>query len=829
MNSFLTRFKSVLFQSLIGAAFAGIADGFLTALASNAHFIPTFVSVFALTTFALTLCSIVLAFGAALLFTGCADQTDVPSRLLEALYPRERDTRFKNGVLLFSAFISMAVFVAVVAYAGKILVEGMATTIYATISTALVGLVTALMLLGLLNIIAARTVRPAHWSGGRISDFLISPAGVLLLMLVLCVPPAWLVHDKLTVIISVLPQKAAVLILLTVLVSLAVGIARKYRDVPARLKTIVFAGIPSVVAVTLIIAASGLGIDNDVRVAITSDATFAPRAFKYAKKTLDFDDDGFINLMGDGDCDPFNADIRAGAAEIANNRIDEDCDGEDLKFDPKKDDFSGKWDFPVSPELSSKRYNIILITIDAAAPDRMSLYGYKRPTTPNLKKIAEQSALFKKAYSAGPSTRLAIPEMMTSKYGPDVDRAVGFKVPLEIKQSNLTMAEILKRAGYKTIALTSTPYFSSWKGVLQGFDSIDSSAAAFDNKKNAFHSGEKLTEATVAMLNKESDNRTKPMFMWVHYYDTHSPYTQPPDEKKFGKKPEDIYDSEMLYTDRQIARVVEEMDKLYDPQETVLIISADHGEAFDNNHKVKRHGHDLHSTIVHIPLIIRAPFVKPGVFEGPVNSLDFLPTIVNLLGIKGVFSFSGTSLVPQLVDGKDDKDRTIFSLFYLPENVYHKKPPLIMAGARTISLNYFKDMETNTERMYKFSTDPYEENNIVDKEPGKARTLRRNMAKFLLWLDNIIAARKTPKTPPVKPPTKSLRGRKGQLGPTLDDLIQFGPPLDGKDLPGPRIDKKIPFGPAADKKVQYGPPLPKGFKNPARPLETDRKAPDNKR
>lgn len=802
MKTYLERFTAVLFQCFAAAFLIGLLDALVTAAGANAPFAPSWLSVFAITTSALLPVAVIIAAVVALFARQAADQTGLLRALVQAVWPPDPETRIRRGASMLFATALMAVFVALSAIAGKFFVESMRTVIYATISTSLASLAIGLALLWL-DRRFTRWLAATDCGGLRgFGRFILSPAGYVILVILAAIPFALLFLDKIAVIVEALPLRIPALVLAGVIFGLAAGVRRPFARVPGMVRLVVLAGIPIVTAGALTVCASGFGMTNSVRAAFASRGMLSPIAFKYARKALDFDGDGFISFMNDGDCAPLNRRVSPGATEVPNNSVDEDCDGVDLTFDPAVDDFFGRWDFDVPPGIARKRYNIVMITIDAAAPDRMSLYGHKRPTTPNLEKIAGESAWFQTVFAAGPSTRLAIPEMMTSKFGPQVDRAVGYKVPLEIRSPNNMMAEILKRAGYRTSAVLSTGYFSGWRGILQGFDKIDKSAVPFDSKKHAFHSGKQTSDAFISVAKKAGEDSDHPQFIWVHYYDAHAPYTRVPGGKDYGSEKQDLYDSELQFVDEQIGRIVKEMDRIWDPSETILIITADHGEAFDSNHAVKHHGYDLHSTILHIPLLIRAPFVKPGVFKGPVSALDILPTLVNLTGIKGRFKFAGTSLVPQLIDGRDDTERKIYSLFYLPENVYHKKRTNMMAGVRTAEYNYFRDLETNTQYLFNYRRDPYETKNMVDEMPRVGTSLRRSISKFMLWLDGNSVKREPPPEKKKKPAKPS---EKGGAKPAKNDRAGLAPVDETSGVPTVGILKSSgivpekPAVPAPDK------------------------------
>ena len=237
--------------------------------------------------------------------------------------------------------------------------------------------------------------------------------------------------------------------------------------------------------------------------------------------------------------------------------------------------------------------------------------------------------------------------MFTSRWDTQIAQRLIGSHPYPIEDSEQLLAELLQQSGYDTVAVLSDVYFrkNRWGSLLQGFKQVIDSPI----KHSGPHNSVEVTDAALAALSKP---RKKPLFLWVHYYDAHSPHVQPVEVPPFGTRRGDIYDAELKLVDREVGRLLATIDtRLADG--ALVFLTGDHGIAFDEGrHGRFNYGYDLSTCVLHVPLIVTGPMVRRQVLDSIVSTMDIAPTIVNLTRSKRGVRFEGASLVPELFRGE---------------------------------------------------------------------------------------------------------------------------------------------------------------------------------
>ena len=525
--------------------------------------------------------------------------------------------------------------------------------------------------------------------------------------------------------LSYLPWKAIGSIAGGILLTVAV-------ELPLRRMSPVLSRVANLVVLTLccagVVAMFALRPENGRERRALRESLLGGWGRSAALALFDFDEDGYLNMFGDGDCAPFDAQIHPGAIDIADNGRDEDCDGVDLSRSLIARRPRQNW--PVPAEFP-RRPPIILITIDTFAARHMHALGGSRDITPALDAFAEKGTLFSACFAEGPSTRLSFPSIFTSRYDTQIKRTLIGKHPYPLESSELLLAEVLRNHGYDTTAVVPGNVFSAtrWSTLLQGFSHILDATTVKGRGKD--HTGSLITDTAIEALKR--DTRGKPLFLWAHYYDAHSPHNQPADVPSFGTSAPDVYDAELALVDRDIGHLLSAIDATFHEQ-ALVIITADHGVAFDApRHSKHGYGYDLATNVLHVPLIVRGPGVRAQVLGHPVSTMDIAPTIANLLHLPGRLPFEGASLVPELFTGERTRPPRLHHQFFLLERRWKGEDPLALSSLRTDQYDLVYDHRSGLYELYDYNED-YEEQRDLSETPEHAeafKALKRQLQMLL--------------------------------------------------------------------------------------------------
>jgi len=318
------------------------------------------------------------------------------------------------------------------------------------------------------------------------------------------------------------------------------------------------------------------------------------------------------------------------------------------------------------PSRDPPRHNVVLISLDTLRADHVGLYGYSRPTTPNIDRVfGEQGVVVERVVSTSTDTLNGHTSMLTGLY-PTVALVRRGKTVLPWPWV-VSLAGILRSAGYRTAAFTENAYVGANFGFDRGFEryaeekSIDDHLQARGSIETTFARGR-------AWLDTIDDQQ---FFLFLHTYQVHAPYTPPPRYAAMFPSPPDAttirrqmdaYDAEIAYTDEQVGKLISHIDELGLERNTLVIVTSDHGEEF-GEHGGRQHGPHLHSEVLHVPWMMRARGLLPaaGRRKGPASLNDMLPTVLELLGLTAPYPPDGRSLAGHLTQGSPIPVVSLFS------------------------------------------------------------------------------------------------------------------------------------------------------------------------
>jgi arylsulfatase A-like enzyme len=449
------------------------------------------------------------------------------------------------------------------------------------------------------------------------------------------------------------------------------------------------------------------------------------------------------------------------------------------------------------PPAASGAPNVLVIVVDTLRADHVSSYGYARPTTPNLDRIAQQGVIFENAISPSSWSLPSHVSLVTGRYL--FEHGVGNVQPepwLGWDGKGLggfsSLGEALQQKGYRTGAFSANrTYFSRDLGFGRSFihfeDYFDSPADMFVRTlygrefariylKRSEHSLVKRTLRKLGwtslldqdaegsgsyggafgvrkradVVNREvmnwiGNDRARPFFAFLNYFDVHDPYGGP----KTYTKPSwqqsttiDAYDNGVKYVDDFIQRLMDELEAQDLSKNTLVVITSDHGESLGQHH-LETHGRALYWELVHVPLIVYFPgHVPAGVkIETPVTNAAIPATVLQLIGADDSSmpapSLSALWRTP-MAETKAEAEWP-GPLSELAQNKYpglHDKEadqlvPTATSGAmRTIIGPKWQLISHDTlgDQLYDWQRDPGEVNDLISTPEGKAAALNLKLA-----------------------------------------------------------------------------------------------------
>ena len=426
--------------------------------------------------------------------------------------------------------------------------------------------------------------------------------------------------------------------------------------------------------------------------------------------------------------------------------------------------------------------NVLVIVMDTVRADHLSLYGYERDTSPNLRALAQDAVVYTHAQSAADITLTSHASLFTGTY-PSWHGAY-CKAPeasygRPLLKSVPTLAEILKGQGYTTLGVASNLYLRSAFGLDRGFQqfrierpvpllsdenrcqlrrqmrrllNLVTDTAQFDRLNS---SAEDIDDEFLSTLDGRAQPQT-PFFGFINYMDAHFPYIPPaPWDRKFpgkvatltkdyleseqyaisngGDTPADYrqycisqYDGGIAYLDAQIGRIVAALKDRGLYENTMIVVTSDHGEAFGERHRVE-HGNSPYQNLLHVALLVKYPkSAHKGLAEAPVSLIDVAPTVLAAAGVPVPPAMQGRSLL----DGAARRPAELFSETFPCQVI--QSVECSGCAARAMVAWPFKYIVFNTgkRQLFKLDADPDEAREVSAAGTGEMVALGQTMTAW---------------------------------------------------------------------------------------------------
>jgi len=304
----------------------------------------------------------------------------------------------------------------------------------------------------------------------------------------------------------------------------------------------------------------------------------------------------------------------------------------------------------------------------------------------------------------------------------------------KLEPSTDTIAKVLRAHGYSTAAFIGSAVLDSRFGLGEGFDTY------FDHFE--FGGAEEVPLGAIERRGDQVVNETlkwlkskpkEPVFVWVHLYDPHAPYSPPePYAREYLSRP---YDGEIAFADAQVGRLIVFLRQQGLFENTLLVLASDHGESL-GEHGETTHGFFIYNSTLHVPLIFRKPGIAPHVLRNEVSLVDVMPTILEALGIPIPSNVQGRSLM-KLILNSETPDASASNLY--AENY---GPLLHFGWNRLQGLQWrgLKYIDTTRPELYDTRNDPHELHNLIATRPILAAEMNRRLESVVRRLTPASAA-----------------------------------------------------------------------------------------
>jgi arylsulfatase A-like enzyme len=386
-----------------------------------------------------------------------------------------------------------------------------------------------------------------------------------------------------------------------------------------------------------------------------------------------------------------------------------------------------------------KKENVILLTLDAVRPDRLSCYGYNKIETIGIDEIAKEGVLFKTCICSSCLTPVSHASILSGK-NPNKTKV---RDPFNSVQT-VIISEILKGQGYKTAGFVGIDLIDSKHKFNKEFDYFDEPKEEGSFHTMWFKGKEQKLKVRLGnwwidkMFHWLRKNAADTFFIWGHYFHAH--FLAEKSLLYSGKIDPDklidhaYYDAKIKYMDEQLLQPLIKILKEFNIWDnTTIIITSDHGETLGTkqpNWKSFYFDYPQHKSMyesdLKVPLIIKNEKLGKKIIDHPVRAIDIVPTLVDLLDITASEKFDGESLVPLLLQGEKVDTLTAYA-----EDLYKERGPGAIQAVRTPKYKLIRNLTNGEEEFYNLEKDKSEKNNILNTSDPKTKKIIKEFRKIM--------------------------------------------------------------------------------------------------
>jgi len=387
--------------------------------------------------------------------------------------------------------------------------------------------------------------------------------------------------------------------------------------------------------------------------------------------------------------------------------------------------------------------SVVFVLVDTLRADHLGTYGYPRPTSPRIDRLAAESVVFTQARTVSPWTNPTIVSLFTGRHPTAVQvpqlHAEAIRAPLPAGLS--TLAERLRGAGLRTLAFVDHPGISPGLGFARGFETFVRLYQRFEVPAWGRTEGGQIVAEIARQLRALGEARC---FVYLHLVYPHRPYDAPAEyDQLFGPTADEYrrrnrdglrnaYDAEIRYTDNVVGELLATLDRAGRLDDTWVVITSDHGEGFWE-HGYAEHGNSFYDELLRVPLIVRPPRaagVTPRRVDDPVSLVDLHATVLEMAGAPATNGHAG------------EEGRSL--LRFLGSRAERGATPLVsqqphsgdVRGAALVTppwkLIRRAEPHRGTLQLYDLVNDPRERENLAAAQPDLVRRLDAELAQHLL-------------------------------------------------------------------------------------------------